>query len=175
MKRVSVLLCSLLFPALMFAQGSKSPVMDAVRQSLAGQQKDIEAAVDEMPADKYGSRPTPDQMTFGHLVLHIAEANSLLCSRVGDVEEPKQGAEPKETDSKDKLVSTLKDSFTFCNKALASVDDSKLGGEVKIFGGRTVTKARAAIILTSSWADHYAMAAQYLRSAGLLPPSAKKK
>src|SRR5690348_9679415 len=65
MRRVCVLL-SLLFPALMFAQGSKSPVMDAVRQSLAGQQKDIEAAVDEMPADKYGSRPTPDQMTFGH-------------------------------------------------------------------------------------------------------------
>jgi len=175
MKKLGLVFFVLLLAVSLFAQGSKSPVMDAVRQSLARQQKDLEAAVEEMPADKYNSKPTPAQMSFGHLAMHIAEANNLLCSRVGDVEEPKQGKEKiSDTDPKDKLVSAVKDSFAFCNKALSKTDDSKLNGEVKLFGGRTATRAAAAIILTSAWADHYAMAAQYLRSAGLLPPSAKK-
>jgi putative salt-induced outer membrane protein YdiY len=54
------------------------------------------------------------------------------------------------------------------------VDDSKLGDQVKIFGGREASKATAAIALTNDWADHYAMAAMYLRLNGMLPPTAKK-
>jgi hypothetical protein len=37
-----------------------------------------------------------------------------------------------------------------------------------------VTRAFVALVLSSSWADHYAMAAMYLRLNGLTPPSAKK-
>ena len=57
-----------------FAQQSKNPVTDILRDALAGRQKNTVAAIDEMPADKFGFKPTPDQMSFGHLAAHIVEA-----------------------------------------------------------------------------------------------------
>ncbi len=45
-----------------FAQQSKNPVTDTLRDALAGRQKNTVAAIDEMPADKFGFKPTPDQM-----------------------------------------------------------------------------------------------------------------
>jgi len=48
-----------------------------------------------------------------------------------------------------------------------------MGDEVALWGGRKATRAAALIALTNDWADHYAMAAIYLRLNGLLPPTAK--
>jgi uncharacterized damage-inducible protein DinB len=154
---------------------SKNPVMDALRQSMQRAQKNIPAAAEEMPADKFSYKPTDKQMTFGKLAAHIVEGNEYFCSRLGDREEPKQGAEPKETDSKEKLVAAIGKSFDYCNSTLANIDDSKLADPVKIFGGRTVTKAAVVLMLAGSWSDHYGMEAQYLRLNGLTPPTAKEK
>jgi hypothetical protein len=41
-----------------------------------------------MPADKFGYKPTPQQMSFAGLVLHITESNNYLCAKAGDVPEP---------------------------------------------------------------------------------------
>ncbi|MBZ5548178.1 MAG: DinB family protein [Acidobacteriia bacterium] len=152
---------------------TKNPVSSALRDILPGRQKNIVAAVEEMPADKFNYKPTADQITFGHLTTHIIESNNLLCSKAAAVPAPKI-EEVKESDSKDKLVSSLKASFDFCSDALAKMDDSKLGETTEGFGGKQVTRAWAGIILASSWADHYGMAAMYLRLNGLTPPSAKK-
>jgi uncharacterized damage-inducible protein DinB len=163
------------FCTALYGQQSQNPVMDSVRQTLERQQKSLVAAAEAMPPDKYNFRPTSQQMTFGALVAHTVESNNVLCSRIGDLEEPKQGeAKLKETDPKDKLLSALENSFKFCTKALSKADDSKLGAQVKVFGGRQVSRAAAAISLTNGWADHYGMAAMYLRLNGLLPPTAKK-
>jgi hypothetical protein len=126
-----------------------------------------------MPAQKFNYKPTADQMTFGHLVVHIAETNDLLCSKAAAVPAPKVD-EVKETDSKDKLVAALKASFDFCSDALAKMDDSRLAETTEIFPGHQGSRAWASMILASAWADHYAEAAMYLRLNGVLPPTAKK-
>src|SRR5689334_12857469 len=79
----------LLLSATAFSQSSKNPVTDVLRDSLAGRQKNTVAAIEEMPADKFGFKPTPDQMSFGHLAAHIAEANYFFCAKVGDVAAPR--------------------------------------------------------------------------------------
>jgi DinB superfamily len=152
---------------------TKNPVSSALRDILPGRQKNIIAAVEEMPADKFNYKPTADQITFGHLATHIIESNNSLCSKAAAVPAPK-AEEVKESDSKDKLVSALKASFDFCSDALAKMDDSKLGETTEGFGGKQVTRAWAGMILASGWADHYGMAAMYLRLNRLTPPSAKK-
>ncbi|HXP47047.1 MAG TPA: DinB family protein [Terriglobales bacterium] len=123
--------------------------------------------------DKYGFKATPDQMTFGHLTLHIVEANYLLCSRIGGVSAPEL---PKvsDTDPKDKLVERMKSSFDFCGTALAKLDDSNLGETLTLFGERKASRAMAILILAGGWADHYSQQAMYLRLSGHLPPTAKK-
>ena len=152
---------------------TNNPVSTALRDVLPGRQKNTVTAVEAMPAEKFNYKPTADQMTFGHLVLHIAETNDLLCSKAAAVPAPKVD-EVKETDSKDKLVAALKTSFDFCSDALAKMDDSRLAEITEIFPGRQGSRAWASMILAGAWADHYAEAAMYLRLNGVLPPTAKK-
>jgi hypothetical protein len=171
---MKVLPAVLLLSAAAFAQQSKNPVTDVLRDSLAGRQKNTVAAIDEMPPEKFGFKPTPDQMSFGHLATHIVEANYFFCSKVSDVPAPKP-EELAETAAKDKLVAAVSASFDFCGTALAKAEDAKLGDPIQDFAGKTRPRAWAALALAGSWADHYGAAAMYLRLSGLLPPSAQKK
>ncbi len=169
-------ICIFLFLAAttVFAQ-DKNPVTSVVKEILPRQEKNLVAAVEEMPANKFDYKPTEQQMTFSHLVLHIIGSNNHLCSTIGDVPEVKAAVPLKESDGKDKLIAALKASFEFCTTALGKVDDSKLGDEVELFGGRKGPRAFALIALTNDWADHYSSAAMYLRLNGLLPPTAQGK
>lgn len=157
------------------AAQEKNPVTSAVKEILPRQQKNFVASAEEMPAEKYSYRPTEQQMTFGHLMLHVIQSNNLLCSKLSDTPEPKPPVALKETDGKDKLVTAMKASFEFCSTALSKVDDSKLADEIQLFGGRKGSRAFGFIVLTNSWADHYSAAAIYLRLSGLLPPTAQPK
>ena len=153
----------------------KNPVTSAVKEILPRQQKNLIGAAEAMPADKYSYKPTEQQMTFSHLVMHVIESNNLLCSRISQAPAPKPEAPLKESDGKDKLVAALKTSFDFCSSALGKMDDSKLGDEIELFGGRKGSRAFGLIALTSGWADHYGAAAIYLRLNGVLPPTAQPK
>jgi len=171
MKRIFAVL--LLASSSLINAQTKNPVTTVVREILPRQQKNLVAAAEEMPADKYSFKPTPAQMSFATLVLHIADSNNFLCAKAADLAEPKM-PELKETDSKDRLVGALKSSFDFCSSALAKVDDSKLGDTVTLHGGHDGPRAFALFALTNDWADHYGAAAMYLRLNGMLPPTAKK-
>jgi hypothetical protein len=153
---------------------TKDPVASSLRVQVQRAQTNIVGAVEAMPADKFSYKPTADQITFAHLVVHIASSNNALCAKVADVPAPKVD-EPKETDSKDQLVAAVKASFNFCSEALAKMDDSKLGDDVELFGGRHFPRAMGALGLAGGWADHYGAAAMYLRLNGILPPTAQAK
>ncbi|OLB06264.1 MAG: hypothetical protein AUH06_07965 [Gemmatimonadetes bacterium 13_2_20CM_69_27] len=153
---------------------AKNPVSDAFRFVEQRQAKNITDAAELMPADKYGYKPTPAQMSFGDVVAHlIADGNDYLCSAASGQKSPDR---PKfaGTDPKDKLVAGLKDSFQFCATALAAMQDAQLGDSIKFFGGRMSTRGLATLITVADWADHYSQMANYLRLNGLLPPTAKR-
>lgn len=156
------------------AAWAQAPVTDAVRNNIGRFERNMNAAAEQMPADKYNYKPTEQQITYAHLVAHIAQSNDLLCSALGGGEKPKS-SEVKDTDGKDKLVAALKESFTFCQATLSKMDDSKLAEEVEFFGGRKVSRATALIALSNDWADHYGTQAMYLRLNGMLPPTAQPK
>ncbi|HEX9120586.1 MAG TPA: DinB family protein [Terriglobales bacterium] len=177
MKKALYLVLALLCATAVVAQESKStsssnPVSDTVRSLIARQSKNLTAAAEEMPADKYSYKPTEQQMTFGTLVEHIANSNNFLCAKLANQAEPSVKISDK--DPKDKLVAALKSSFAYCETALKGVQDSQLGEPVTMWGGRQAPKAAALIGLTNDWADHYGLAATYLRLNGILPPTAKK-
>jgi uncharacterized damage-inducible protein DinB len=151
-----------------------NPVSNAVRKSLERESKILTAAAEAMPVDKYTFRPTPEQMTFAHLVMHMAGSNNFLCSKISGTDAPKADKLTEE-DGKEKLVTALKASFEYCTQALAKVDDANLGEQLPFFGGRTISRAGAMIALTNDFYDHYSMAAIYLRLNGVLPPTAQGK
>jgi DinB superfamily len=174
MQRISLaILCAVLMPCAVLAQSEANPVSNAVRASFARQTKNIVAAAQAMPAEKYGSRPTPEQMTFGHLILHIVGEDTLLCSKISGMPAPTMD-KVADTDPKDKIVATLQASVDFCTQALAKVDDSNLGEQLPLFGGHMASRAQAMVSLAADLSDHYSLAATELRLNGLTPPSVRK-
>ncbi len=157
----------------LFAQSAGSPVATALRTDMERAQRNLVGAADEMPADKYGFKPTPGHMSFGQLVLHVASSNDYMCSTISGEKAPER-TKLAPTDAKDALVARLKESFDFCHTALANLDDSSLGAMLPFFGGRTVSRAAAELDLDGDWSDHYSAAATYLRLNGLLPPTARR-
>jgi hypothetical protein len=172
MKRVLILFS--LFVATTAIAQVKNPVTTVLREIMPRQQSNLIAAVEAMPADKYAFKPTPAQMSFAHLVVHMTKSNVELCSKAGDMAPPPRAVDVDEAQSKERLVAALKTSFDFCNAALAKADDSHLGETIDIFG-KQAPRAFAYFALTNDWADHYSAAAMYLRLNGLLPPTAQNK
>ncbi len=153
------------------APSVSSPIVTAVRQMETRYSKNLIGAADEMPADKYSYRPTPEQMTFAHLMVHVAEANNGLCAALAG---ETRNVKLSESDSKETLANAVKESFTYCEQVLAKADDSNLGQAVATAGGQSTTRAALLVRLPVGWADHYSAAAMYLRLNNLLPPSASK-
>jgi hypothetical protein len=148
-----------------------NPVSAALKGMQPRYEKNMVAAAEAMPAEKYGFKPSPEMNSFGHLVMHIAQSNNSLCSKISGAAAP--DVKYSDSDPKDKLVAALKASFEYCATALGNVDDSKLGDQMMLFGNRPASRAAAMMMLSGSWTDHYATEAIYLRLNGILPPTAQ--
>jgi len=172
-----MLIASLLLLQAAAAQpaASKSPVADALRNQATRYTRILVAAAEAMPADKYNYRPTPAQMSFAQIQVHlINEGNDLLCGKVAGTTPP-QRTGVDTTAGKDVLVARLKESFAFCEQAFAKLDDSNLSAPVQLFGPNPFTLAAAMFITVGDWADHYSQEANYLRLNGVLPPTARPR
>jgi hypothetical protein len=55
------------------AEAAANPVVWSAKMLYERDSKNMIAAAEEMPADKYSYHPTPDQWTFGKVVSHIAQ------------------------------------------------------------------------------------------------------
>ncbi len=164
---------------------SSNPVSDAVRRALARDSKNLIGSAELMPADKYSYKPTPAQMSFGALIVHIVQTNVFLCAGIASAMPPQdryptftppQLKKMSETEPKDTLVGALKQSFEYCTEVLTKATDAQLGEQATMFGQPApLSRADAMVVIAADWADHYSTAASYLRLNGLLPPSAQPK
>ena len=153
---------------------STSPVADGLRGMEQRFSRILVGAAEAMPADKYNYRPTPAQMSFAQIQVHLAnEGNDVLCGKAAGMEIPKRAAVDT-TATKEQLVARLKETFQFCEQAFAKMDDSKLAEPVSMFG-MNMNRAMAVLITVADWSDHYNQEANYLRLNNLLPPTAKPR
>jgi hypothetical protein len=164
--RILALVC---IPVIALAQ--QAPVANAFRANTKRVANRLVLSAEEMPAGKYGYKPTPAQMTFGEVVAHVAEDNDIICSTIAGVPAPSRAAMAP-TDTKAHLVARLKETFAFCDQSLATLDDTKLG-ETLSFAGLQETRALIMFQSAGHWSDHYSQFAIYLRINGILPPTAK--
>jgi uncharacterized damage-inducible protein DinB len=155
------------------AEATANPVAWSAKTLYQRDAKNMIAAAEEMPADKYSYHPTPDQWTFGKLVSHVAQSNGGLCGALSGTTPPAT-LQVSETASKADLVTALKASFDFCGPVLDGMTDAKLGETVTVFH-RTMPRAMILVLLPADLADHYSQMAAYLRLNGMMPPSAQPK
>jgi hypothetical protein len=176
MKRL-ICLVAICFVAPMMARAqdaSANPLTASVRKIFDDYSKNLVATAEIMPEEKYSFKPSPENMTFGKTIGHIADVNNAVCSKLFT---PPATPFPKssETDSKAKLVAGLKASVDYCGEQFSKMTDANLSEMVPFFGGKQITRLGAALAVEIDYADHYAGLSMHLRMNGLLPPTAQKK
>lgn len=158
-----------------------NPITATFKARIGALSRQIPQAFDSIPESKFAFKPTPAQMTIGDVAQHVAEDNYLFCSTFGPLKADIPADEMNMPDSvkatwpKAKLVSQLKASFAFCDKAIEQVDDAKLAGQTSLtYNGRTMKVGLANMVLEHALdlADHYSQIANYMRLNGMLPPTA---
>jgi uncharacterized damage-inducible protein DinB len=128
----------------------------------------------EMPADKYGFKPTDAQQTFGERTVHVATTNVYFLSLFGG-SATKPTIDPKAT-SKDAALKALDDSFDYGTAILKQQTDQTLlqllASAPKFMGPSS--RARLIEFLAGHTWDIYGQMAVYLRLNGLVPPASQK-
>jgi hypothetical protein len=190
MKRQHAALLMLVVPAALQAQQPSAPpagppanpVTAAFRGRIMALQRNLAQAFDSIPESKFGYKPTASQLTIGYVAQHLANDNYLFCNAFGDMKGTREAADTATADSvkatwpKAKLVTKLKESFTFCENAFNQLDDTKMGDQVQLQYGRGPARnvSRATMVLGHALdlADHYSQIANYMRLNNIIPPTA---
>ncbi len=129
----------------------------------------------EMPADKYGFRPTEAQQTFGERTVHIASVNVAILGSLAGTAAPKPMIDPKAT-TKDAAIKALDDSFDYGAALLKQQTDQTLLQAVasppKFLGPSS--RARIITFLAGHTWDIYGQMVVYLRLNGHVPPASQR-
>ena len=123
-----------------------------------------------MPEDKYGFKATPEQRTFGEQLVHLAEANWNLMSRIAGSKPPEAG-HPK---TKAEILKALAESFDFGDEVLAKLTDAAAVEALKM-GAAETTRLRVAVGAMTNCYDHYGQLVVYLRLNGIVPPATARQ
>ena len=135
----------------------------AIQRYFNGVRRNLEAAADAMPADKYGFRLTEGQMTFAEWLNHSTERNYTDCATLKSEPVPDSGKGPITLSAKVAVTQALKDSLAYCAKALEGVDDQK------VISTPQMSYAFLHIIVHNN--EIFGNIVGYLRANGIVPPS----
>ena len=158
-----------------------NPITGVFRGRTMALQRNLAQAFDSIPEAKFSYKPTPAQLTIGFIAAHLANDNYFFCNQFGEMKGTRAEKDTATPDSvkakwpKADLVAKLKESFDFCEKAFAQLDDAKLADQVTMtFGGNSRQVPRAQMVLghVIDMADHYSQIANYMRLNNMIPPTA---
>jgi hypothetical protein len=158
-----------------------NPITTSFRNRISALHRNIAQAFDSIPASKFSYKPTPAQLSIGYIAAHVADDSYYFCNNFGALKGTRSASDTTTADSvkatwpKEKLIPALRESFAFCDQALAQVDDAKLADQITVtFGANSRTITRAGMVLGHALdlADHYSQLANYMRLNNILPPTA---
>ncbi len=131
-----------------------------------------------MPPEGYTFRPNPEEMSFGQLMAHIAQANFGACATASGLARPSVPEElaawakdPQKVEvEKDAAVEFLGGSFEFCDKAVNAMTPERME---KVQGppARNLTGFEWLWSYFTHTAHHRGQAEVYLRVKGIKPPT----
>jgi uncharacterized damage-inducible protein DinB len=137
--------------------------------------RDLAEAAENMPADEYAFRPTPQVRSFGQIIGHVTDANFFFCSQAAGEKSPATADYEQITD-KTALVKALNDSLAYCDRVYAATTDANFIQPMQIanvVGTGSTNTVRGAVLMYNITHnnEHYGNLAVYMRLKGHVPPS----
>ena len=132
------------------------------------------AVAEAMPAEDYGFKPQPEELSFGQLMVHIATQNSESCADATGTK-PLPSMPPYDADSvpvmdKQNAIKLLTVSYDTCARALEAMPSEGWNKEVYKFQGQPVLANEALWYTFTNTAHHRGQAEVYLRLKKITPP-----
>ena len=163
--RMLMLLCGVLVTLPAGAAESDSKAIFAKHWQVA---KEFTLAVAEaMPAESYDFKPNPEELSFGDLMIHIADDNSVMCARVART---KPVARPAEKD-KQTAAKFLTETFDKCAKEIDALTPEQWDREVYKIKAQPVLAHEGLLYTFTHMAHHRGQAEVYLRVKNIQPPA----
>ncbi len=161
------------------------PTFNAILdQSLSGIEKQLVAAAEALPAEKYDFVPTNGEFkgvrSFSQLLKHTAATTTILAAALQQVKPatpPEQvNNGPDTIHGKDEIVQYLKTSFADAHKALQTINKDNATEQLRNpFNpkGPDVPRMRMALLILAHSSDEYGQVVEYLRMNGVIPPASR--
>ncbi len=121
-----------------------------------------------MPEDYYSYAPTPEEMTFGEQLKHVAGNMIWLSSSyLGGA---KEHVDPTATgDSKKEIIAMLEKAFAYAQQTVNGLSEKSLSQEVDFIAGK-MSKRRILFLMTDHVTHHRGQLVVYLRMKNVPPP-----
>lgn len=160
-------------PASPQAATSGNAMASEVQNGYAHIKVNVIKAAEEMPAEDYSFRPTPDIRTFARVVNHVTEAQMHICGAANHTQPSAAMKAPAESADKAAIVEALKASFAECDKAYAALNDANMTEMLQMGPAQ---RSRLGLLWGNVSHDNeqYATLALYMRLKGHVPPSSEK-
>ena len=159
--RVLLPACLCFAPALLIAQNNLQTTV--TQRYFNGIRRNLEAAADSMPAEKYGFKLTDGQMSFADWINHSTARNYSDCATLRSEAVPSAAGKAAALKEKAEVAQALKDSFAYCAAALEAADDRK------VLASPEMTYSLLHIVVHNN--EIYGNIVGYMRANGMVPPS----
>ena len=174
--QISALVCALVVVAAPTFPAAQAPA--SAKAEMLKDWSDLKTTMtkiaNEMPADKYGFKPTPPQQSFGERVVHVASVNNRFLGSVGGKAAAPTLDAKAAAMTKEAALKALADSFDYGTALLnEQTDQTMLQSVTAPFIGPS-TRVRAYWFLLGHTWDIYGQLAVYLRLNGLVPPASQR-
>jgi uncharacterized damage-inducible protein DinB len=127
-----------------------------------------------MPGQFYNFKPTPQEMTFGEQMLHIARGNMFVFYQLTGAKSPFAADKNVSPSDREAVTKLLQRSFDYVLSLLPQLTDQQLQKKfpVSAFKGRSELSGRDMIMnMFVHTAHHRAQCEVYLRLKGITPPT----
>jgi uncharacterized damage-inducible protein DinB len=127
------------------------------------------AVAEKMPAAQYNFKATPEEMEFGRMMVHLANAIAFRFEQISG-EKARIVTEPPY--DKPTVLKFVRESFDYVIRVLPKIPEDRLAAsyEVNWEGRKEATGRQIALAMFVHTAHHRAQLEVYLRLKGIEPP-----
>lgn len=127
-------------------------------------------SVPQMSDADFAFKPTPEVRSFGQLLAHVAQTNYWFCAAALGEKQPETDIEKNKTTRAD-IVRSLDESFTYCARAYAAINDPAAARRAVTFHGEPNTAGALLNFRNYHALLHWGNAITYMRVRGKVPPT----
>ncbi|MEP6715244.1 MAG: DinB family protein [Terriglobia bacterium] len=165
------------------AAGAAPTAADVFNRQLKSAESEVVPLIEAMPADKFGFAPTNGNFkgvrTFAQEAKHVAYVlNEVAAGMLGEKNPSTTGKNENGPDNlmgRDEIVKYVKDAFAYAHKAMSTLTNENLMGEITdpFDAKKKSTRVSSASIMLWHSYDHYGQMVEYLRMNGIIPPASR--